>query len=322
LIAALLASGCTPTPVAPVERLDVRLMVRDDGSVDASERLQARVDGDRFRLRKPLDRQDEIVDVEAFLGQAPAPAGDQPGQARISGGDGIDVEWQVQAPGAYEFEVRYRAIGAVAVRGGHAALSWPVLPATPPLADAAVVDVALTLPPATQLSGEPYVEDGQGWTVTREDGAIRVRGRPSSIESGAVLVVPFLVDPRAIDEPIWLRDALRARDLLPSFISAAVFVLVVAAGVLVMIGVQYPRRSGGPPATVAAGLRIAGVVTMLFGLLAVPLTEWGLGRYGAWAHAMPISVIVGGLAFLIYGVARRSPGGTGADRARGTASRQ
>jgi hypothetical protein len=149
-----------------------------------------------------------------------------------------------------------------------------------------------------------------------------VRGRPSPVDASAVLVVPFLVDPRAIEEPIWQRDALRARDLLPSFISAAVFVLVVAAGVLVMVGVQYPRRSGGPPAGVTHGLRVSGIVTMLFGLLAVPLTEWGLGRYGRWAHAMPISVIIGGLAFLIYGVARRSSGGTGADSVRATASRQ
>ena len=301
LIAALAIAGCTPAPAADIERLDVRLILRADGSVAADERLHARLAGDRFRLRKPLDRQDAIVDLQAFIDGAAATGADEARGARLSAAGGLDVEWRVPGPGSYQLEVRYRAVGAVAVRGGHAALSWPILPSSSQLAPAAV-DLTLELPAGTQLSGEPYVETGHGWTVTRQDDVIRAQARAISDDRGATLVVPFFVDPRAIDEPIWQRDALRARDLLPSFISGALFILVVAAGALVMIGVQYPRASGGPPRAVTRGLRVAGVVTIVFGLLSVPVTEWGLGRYGRWAHAIPLSVIVSGIAFVVYGM--------------------
>ena len=296
LIAALGMAGCAPPPAADVDRLDVRLVLRDDGSVEAEERLRVRVGGDSFTLRRPLDRHDAIVDVEA-KGQP----------AEVTPGGGLDVEWHLPGAGTYDLEVRYRAIGVVAVRGGHAALSWPIVHARRSFGPTAV-DLALTLPADTQLSAAPYVEDGPGWTVTRDGSVIRAWTREAAAGGGAALVVPFFVDPNAIDEPIWQRDATRGRDLLPAFISAALFILVIAIGALVMIRVQYPRRRGAPPdagrAAVARGLRLAGAVTVVVGLLAVPLTEWGLGRYGPWAHAIPLSVVAGGIAFVVYGARR------------------
>jgi uncharacterized membrane protein len=76
-----------------------------------------------------------------------------------------------------------------------------------------------------------------------------------------------------------------------------------------MVRAQYPRQRvrAADPARVAAarGLRMAGLVTTLFGLVLLPVTEWTLGQYGIWPHAMPISVIASGVAFALYGARRQ-----------------
>ena len=173
LLAAVLAAACARSQDAQVDRLEIDLVAHDDGMVDAVERWRVTVQGERFELRRPLVRQDEIVDVAAFVAGTPAPPGDAPGQARARGGDGLDVVWHLGKPGTYDLEVRYRAVHAVAVRGGHAAVSWQLLPAATPMPVAAA-SATIALPPNTQLSAEPYVEDGQEWTVERNGDRIQV----------------------------------------------------------------------------------------------------------------------------------------------------
>jgi hypothetical protein len=307
-IAALLATACQPASPVSVERLEVRLDLAPDGSLQVEERLRARLSDERFRLRKPLDHHDEVVDVVAALDAVDLSAGGAPPRVAIDTGDGLDVEWTPGGTGrSHDFSVRYRAVGAVAVRGGHAAISWPVLPAGHSL-DVAAAAVEMTVPAGTQLSTDPYVEEG-GWTTTVDGGAIHAETGRIAAGQPATLVVPFLVDPREIAEPRWQREASRARDLLPAFLSAGLFILAVAAGALVMVRAQYPRQRvrAADPARVAAarGLRIAGLVTTLFGLVLLPVTEWTLGQYGIWPHAMPISVIASGVALALYGARRQ-----------------
>lgn len=149
----------------------------------------------------------------------------------------------------------------------------------------------------------------QGWTVTRQAHLVTALKSTVAATESATLIVPFAVDPSAIAEPRWQFNGERGRELAPAFISAGLFILVIGAGALVMIRVQYPRKKGAPKpdvdrARVARGLRTAGIVTVLFGVASVPVVQWTLGHYGGWPMAMPASVIASGIGFLAFGARR------------------
>lgn len=300
-----LAVACQPAAPVPVEQLEMRLALGPDGSLEVEESYRARVSGDRFELRRPATRYDAIGGVVATLDGAEAPRGDGAGAAQVDTNDGLNVTWRLPAPdGTHDFGLRYRVAGAVAVRGSHAAVSWMVLPPRHPY-DVASAAVTMTLRAPTQLSAEPYMAEA-GWSVAA-DGTIVSARSAGRIAPGqtATLVVPFLVDPRELPEPAWQLHEARARDLMPAFVSGGVFILIVAAGVLVMVRAQYPRRRDPAPdparAAVARGLRMAGFVTVVFGIVLLPVTEWTLGQYDIWPHAIPASIIASGVAFAIFG---------------------
>ena len=307
VIVACTAAACRGAPDIDRDEHAVRIGLHGDGSLQIVERIRVRVSAaSRLRLKRPLDRHDAIADVVASLNGTDVSRAGQSEAASITIDRGLDVEWALAA-GAQEVDVRYRVLGSVAVRGGHAQLTWDVLPELPRGA-VAYATVVLELPQATLLSAEPRIEES-GWTITRTGSSFRAEKRAIAPGETARLVVPFLVDPRALHEPQWQINAERAVDLLPAFISGALFILVVGAGIVIMVRMQYPRATAaaGDPARVAAarGLRVGGLATMVFGLLMTPVVQWTLGHFGPWPLVLPAATIIVGLGLIAYGLRRQ-----------------
>jgi hypothetical protein len=96
-----------------------------------------------------------------------------------------------------------------------------------------------------------------GWDADVRDGAAVMTARNVARAEPPAAYVDLVLDDLSVAEPIWQVNDLRARQLMPAFVSAGLFMVVVGAGVLVMVGIQYPAprapRSGevAPPVPVA-----------------------------------------------------------------------
>jgi hypothetical protein len=90
------------------------------------------------------------------------------------------------------------------------------------------------------LLDDPWVDEA-GWTVTRErQGLIASRANLPAGEAGTV-GIDFTVDGLGVVTPDWQTHAERAVQFVPAFISAAVFILIVAVGSIWMLWLRYPR---------------------------------------------------------------------------------
>jgi cobalamin biosynthesis protein CobD/CbiB len=54
-------------------------------------------------------------------------------------------------------------------------------------------------------------------------------------------------------------------------------------------------------ASVARGLRVAGVSIVLFGLLCAAAVPWLLASFGSWPYVLPASIVVVGLWLIVAG---------------------
>jgi hypothetical protein len=302
LIAAASGAACAPgRPFLILDRVDTTLTIQPDGSVRVEERLTAPAGfAGTVQYARRLERIDGIGDADVIAGQTRVPADE------VDISDGLRVAWPV-SESTRILTLRYTAWGAVAVRGGHATFLW-----RPVIAEgvgAGAVRVTLALPAGSVVTGEPYVE-GVQWSTSRQGSALVFEHGALPPDRAAVIVVPFTVDARAMLEPQWQIDAERGRDLVPAFVSAGLFIIIVAIGVVIMVRVQYPiahRTQAVDPAraAVASGLRMAGAVTVLLGAASVPVIEATLGHYGRWPHAIDIGLILSGLLLLLYGARRQ-----------------
>lgn len=226
-----------------VERLDLALAVRADGSLRVDERLTVHF-GDasfsHFRLEAPVWRHDGIADVVAAMdGKAFAP-GDGPGHVRIASGPALDVDWMFD-PIVYEthtFTLSYTATNVVNLSGIRGLVSWLALPPGRSW-DVTAASISLDLPESAILLQDPWVEE-LGWTVTRlPHGLTATRSNVKSFES-ATVGVEFTIDGMRPSMPQWQADRAFTEEFVPAFIAAALFILVTGAGILAMLRVKHP----------------------------------------------------------------------------------
>ncbi len=92
-----------------------------------------------------------------------------------------------------------------------------------------------------------------------------------------------------------------ASEFMPAFISGALFILVVAGGVIWMVKIQLPGWSPAERAAAGRGFVVSAVVALLTGAGLTVVSYAFAPRYGAWCYAVPASVIVSGVAFLVAG---------------------
>lgn len=342
VVVAVSIAGCREAADGLVaERLDATMTILPDGSLEVEEQWLMRAHAGaalRFRRHTPLTRHDGVIAVEGAMDGKPSPKGTAPGEITVAEGPALDAEWAFTSPegSRHLFVLRYRLTGAVAISGIRGQVSTPLL--APSGFEIESATIALKVPPGSVLLEDPWVEEA-GWDVERRaDGLVATRrsiGRDEFTTPGAA----FTIDTMAAEEPRWQYHARRARDLIPAFISAALFLLVIAAGAVGMIRLKYPpgrsRRAesdGQPlpgdvaqalvrgrlrrdvlPSLIAAGLvdvermnvardlRRTAIVTVLFGVAAWIFVSATLAHLGPWPLAIPAGILVSGLMFGVAG---------------------
>jgi hypothetical protein len=158
----------------------------------------------------------------------------------VGKGPDLDVQWTF-APASdsvHTFTLAYRAADAVAISGIRGTVSWLVLPARRAF-DVSVASVTLTLPDAAVLLQDPWVEEA-GWQVVRLPHGLTAKRSGVSSSESATVGIEFTVDRMAAATPRWQSDSEFAAQFIPAFVVAALFILVVAAGVVWMVRFKYP----------------------------------------------------------------------------------
>lgn len=311
LAAAVGAVSCAGTPAsdAVVERLRIRLVVQEDGSVDVTETLTVRA----FAQPSPFDRElrrtrvDRFVDVRAAEGvtatdrSAALIEGDRWGDVR--------VQWpDVSGEPRRTLQLHYRMLGALEVHGTQAWLQHRVLPLEPayPVADAAV---ELELPPAARIIEPPAIA-GPGWTLVRTPSGATATRSGITPREGAVLSAALDVRAMTILLPAWQQNADRAREMAPAFLIGAFFILVIGVGAVIMVWVQYPKRRTvagvrSSSRQVATGLVATGTLVLLLGVATWAGAIFVIERYGRSVAAVPVSMVIVGLVMLGAGLQLR-----------------
>jgi hypothetical protein len=242
------SSACASRGLADGELVDydVTLDLRADGSTHVEERAHVRFDTDglsAFALSIPRERVDAIEGLVATVDGAPA--GDSGGELRGAPGGGLRWTGASRAAEVRVFTMAYDARGALAVRGARGVFIWPAVPGGS--GSIARARVRLSWPQGSVPMQGPAVA-APGWDVVVRDGAAVMTARNVARAEPAAAYVDLVLDDLSVAEPIWQVNDLRARQLMPAFVSAGLFMVVVGAGVLVMVGIQYPAprapRSG------------------------------------------------------------------------------
>ena len=313
-----------------------------DGFAQVQERLVVNLGAtpvDEFRWRSPVWKHDGVSDVVASMDGAAFQAGEGAGRVAVGSGRALDVRWMfAPAASAHVFGLSYRAANVVHLSGIRGTVSWRAVPpgARPRIAAA---QITLTTPESTVLLQDPWVDEA-GWTVTRAANGMSAARSPVPEGESGTAGIEFTVDRMMAHRPQWQTDSERAVQFVPAFISAALFILVVAAGVLWMLRMKYPVRASGADGTprgigtarvlwramrrsrrslvddliseglvdrervhAARDLWRAGVAVIVLGLLSWAVTRYAVWQYGAWPLVVPWSVVVAGVIFLV-GAAR------------------
>lgn len=298
LVFIFLLAGCRQAPASPgtVDRFDLEIEIAPDGSARVRETFAVRSAGS-FEHRTAGGRTDGFEEVSASMdGQA---------GTSMTSGDTLSILWRLpsDAGATHILEARYRALGVVEIEGMRGTFRWPILPPGR-VYDVGAATVTVKLPPGTRLLQEPAVESpGWHWTNT----LTWLAGLKPNVARAepATLSVEFALDAVPMLEPRWQTRALLGQQLTPSFIAAALFILVTAAGILYAIRFRYFRTSGdadiGPRPEVARGLRLAGLVVVVFGVASAALAYAILRPLGPWSQAVPASLILAGLWFAAAG---------------------
>ncbi|MCC7360416.1 MAG: DUF2207 domain-containing protein [Anaerolineales bacterium] len=132
-LAAPLALLAVAAKDARAERFDVAVAAQPDGSLLVTETVVFVYTGGPFTFVTrdlPTERTDGIEVVEAQMDGVTLPAGDQPGQVEISGGDPVSVRWHFvpTSDSTHTFTLIYRALGVVTTGGDADVLRWQALP--------------------------------------------------------------------------------------------------------------------------------------------------------------------------------------------------
>ena len=230
------------------ERLQAVLTILADGSIDVEEQWRVRFDSDAatvFARSTPVSRHDGAFAVEGTMDGRPSAKGREPGQLRVSKGPSLDARWTLppRPAGTHSFVLRYRTAGAVEVSGIRGIVSSRVL--APRGYDIESAEITLKLPAGAVFLGDPWVEEA-GWTVERRLDEVFASRRNVARDEWATIGATFTIDTMAASEPAWQYHERRARDLMPAFLSAGLFLAVIGAGVIGMLRLKHPPARARP----------------------------------------------------------------------------
>jgi hypothetical protein len=293
-----------------VERLQIDLVIQEDGAVHVTETVTARTVGRPEEFERELTTRGDSVRVDRFEAvDASIVAEDSsaPGEVLIEmrpNGD-VHVRWpEAPADVARTCRLDYRAEGALEVIGTRAWLRWrltPLMPSYP------IADVAVTLQvPAGMRFAEPPAIAGEGWTLTERPGGVRATQGAQAPGQEARLTAVMDIGALTLLEPQWQQNADRAREMAPAFLSGALCILVVGVGAIIMVRVQY-MKSRATSALMSArdagrGLVVTGVVVLVLGAATAAGVPFAIERYGPSIATIPASLILVCVLMLVAGI--------------------
>ena len=290
LLAASLACGGAGERL--VERLEVRLALQPDGSLEVNETWLVDLDPrtpSTFTRKLPREH-------DGLSGLQSSPP------AVVEQGKAPSVSWAIGdgwGAGVQALTVRYVAANALALAPGRARLSWALLL---PNHRWRIKQAYLHFESPPGIA--PVTPGGiaePGWGVTeRPTGVEAIR---ANVGPGEPVTVSFEFsrDGLTLQEPRWQFLAERAREFKPAFASAAAFIVIVGLAVLGLLRVLVSQQGR---AAARSGLRTAGIVFLVLGPLLALVVKLTLDDFGSWAMSVPASVAVVGVMFLIAGTRR------------------
>ena len=267
----LALAGCGGA-VQTIDRLDVQLALQKDGSLQTTETWTVGTDSGKatsLKLDLPRWYHDGLSDVRQ--------------DATTSG----------------TFRRQYVAAHTLALAPGRAHLTWPVLPAAHRWRIREVhfeVRVADGIAPVSQ-SGVAEA----GWTVTARPNGIEATRKDVAPGESATLIMEFSREGLSAPEPEWQFLMDRAEEFKPAFMSAAAFIVVVGLAVLALLQVLVSAQA---QASATRGLRVAGVVFLILGVLLAGAVQLTLAAFGPWLMGVPASIAIVGVMFVIAGCRR------------------
>lgn len=295
----LAAAGCSQpvTTTGAVESIDVRVAVLQDGGLDVRETLRVAPAANRLHVRRVIES--PYADAVAFR------AASIDGQRVEPGVPGLTIEdddahrlvadWERDpAPAAMILALDYGVTSAVGVRQPRGRLEWPVLAAGRGF-DVGLVTITLEVPDGVHIYDGTGMAEA-GWTVEILPG--RVTARRSHVAAGeaATLLAVFDVDRSLVRQGEWEWNLDRRDQYRFALVSAGLFILVVGAGILGQLRVQYPPAPASAPDDVrrasradrqmlARGLHLSAVVGLIVAAVSsVAAHRWlsGLGQALQW----------------------------------------
>jgi archaellum biogenesis protein FlaJ (TadC family) len=103
----------------------------------------------------------------------------------------------------------------------------------------------------------------------------------------------------------WQYDIERAAEIAPAFIAAALFLLIIGVGVVVMVRLRYSRDqtvvTDAERTEAARDLSRAGVVVLAIGLAGCAGVVLWVQSFGPTLLVLPAVLVVDGLLFLLFG---------------------
>jgi hypothetical protein len=292
--------GCGPIGSLPEGvSADVLLTVLTDGSVEVTEDVTIRAGSSpvtAFSIDLPSRGHDGLFDFDGRV------------DGRRAGAEGVArVEFDRPDPRRVTFRfavtdrdltlsLRYRAAGVVARSGSRGRLEWPAW--LPVDYRSGPIRMTVRFPAGAALFDPPGIAQA-GWEVAPIDGGFSATRAALEPGEGATVMVEFVASTLSFGRPAWQFREDLARELRPAFVSAGLFFVVVAAGIVVMSRLARASAGSADRERIRRGLLSGGWSAVVFGALSGLVTWLFLSGFGPAVHAVPAGLIGGGILIVV-----------------------
>lgn len=299
------AVGCARPPVTTgtVESMEVHVTVRADGGLDVRETLRVAPAGNRVDLVRVVES--PYADVVSFRAASVEGQPVEPGAAGVSvEGDNerLVAGWRRNTATAVTFGLEYDVTAAVGVGRPRGQLEWPVLAAGRAF-DVGPVTITADVPEGAHIYDGTGMAEA-GWIVEVTSGRITARRDHVRAGESATLLAVFDVDRSRVRPGEWEWNLDRQEQYRFALISAGLFIVVVGAGILAQLRVQYPpvtaqapddirRASRADRHMLSHGLRLSAVVGFVVAAMSSFAAHQWLSGLG-----LALQLVPGGIAFV------------------------
>jgi hypothetical protein len=309
VLAVTMSAACRKAAfIGTLDRVDVAVEMRPDGSLDVGEDFTAGPRTSAGVLTRTIaPREADSLQMISVAVDGVFVNGSQGGVTVEAPGRRMTVRWPIPGDGAaHTLAIRYRAFTVLRIDEPRAFLAWPAIEAERGY-DIAGGTLTLTLPPNAPFYPGTGVAQA-GWTVERTPAGLIARRESIANREAATLLAELDLNRDTMLEGQWQIDEDRQWNLLPAYACGALFMIVIGIGSLVMLKIQYPpsTRASNAPATVdperrvvARGLRVTALVGTLVAIACSVFAYFALPRLGPWIQLIPAGMIATAILFVV-----------------------